>query len=63
MSYSPSSAAEALLRALDKMEAKNPGDPRIAELKRRALLQLAKMQERGKRPRSRLLVVQTSPAR
>ena len=60
--YSPSSAADALRRALAKLEANHPGDPKIAELKRKALLRLADIQQRPKRPRPRLLVFRPSSA-
>lgn len=62
MTYSSSLAADAVRRTIARMEANNPDDPKIAELRRRALLRLAEIQRRSFRIRPRmLLVVQPSP--
>lgn len=57
MAYSSSLAADAVRRTIERMEANNPNDPKIAELRRRALLRLAEMQRRDQRRGSRLLLV------
>jgi hypothetical protein len=62
MPYTPSSSAiSALLRAIAKMEAENPGEPKIAELKRKALLRLAEIQRRGSHRRLKMLVLKPAP--
>jgi hypothetical protein len=58
MAYSSSFVAEAVRRSIERIEAQNPNDPKVAELKRKALLRLAALQENDKRPRARVLVVQ-----
>jgi hypothetical protein len=58
MPYSPSSSAvSALFRAIAKIEADSPGDPKIAELKRKALLRLAEIQRRGRPHQLKMLVL------
>ena len=58
MQSSSPSLTEAIRRTLARMEeASFPDDPKVAEIKRRALLRLAELQRRGRRRRQKMLLV------
>jgi len=60
MEHTHLAIADAIRRTIARVEQANPNDPRVAELRRRALLRLADLQERSRKRRAKLLVLQPS---